>query len=158
MEKTISRVVSAIAVAVLSSAIFLSCGPEEQPGGNNGGGGNNDGPVTPSTIAVTGVSLNKSTLSLEEGGSESLVATVSPSNASNKAVNWKSSATGVATVDGNGKVTAVKAGSATITVTTSDGSKTATCEVKVSAKIIPVTSVSLTPDMAIIFEGETVTL
>ena len=158
MEKTISRVVSAIAVAVLSSAIFLSCGPEEQPGGNNGGGGNNDGPVTPSTVAVTGVSLNKSTLSLEEGGSESLVATVSPSNATNKAVNWKSSATEVATVDGNGKVTAVKAGSATITVTTSDGSKTATCEVKVSAKIIPVTSVSVTPEMAVIFEGETVTL
>ena len=80
MRKTISKVATTIAVAVLSSAIIFSCGPDEQPSGNNGGGGNNDGPVTPSTIAVTGVSLNKSTLSLEEGGSESLVATVSPSN------------------------------------------------------------------------------
>ncbi|MBR5661529.1 MAG: Ig-like domain-containing protein [Bacteroidales bacterium] len=157
MRKTISKVATAIAVAVLSSAIIISCGPEEQPGGNNGGG-NDDVPATPSTIAVTGVSLNKSSLSLEEGGSESLVATVAPSNATNKSVNWTSSAPGVATVDGNGKVTAVKAGSATITVTTSDGSKTSKCEVKVSAKIIEVESIVVTPETAEIFEGETVTL
>ncbi len=157
MKKTISKLATAIAVAVLSSAIIISCGPEEQPGGNNGGG-NDDVPATPSTISVTGVSLNKNSLNLEEGRSESLVATVAPSNATNKAVNWTSSAPGVATVDGNGKVTAVKAGSATITVTTSDGSKTSKCEVKVSAKIIEVESIVVTPETAEIFEGETVTL
>lgn len=157
MKKTISKVATAIAVAVLSSAIIISCGPEEQPGGNNGGG-NDDVPATPSTISVTGVSLNKNSLNLEEGESESLVATVAPSNATNKAVNWTSSAPGVATVDGNGKVTAVKAGSATITVTTSDGSKTFKCEVKVSAKIIEVENIVVTPETAEIFEGETVTL
>ena len=157
MKKTISKLATVIVVAVLSSAIIISCGPEEQPGGNNGGG-NDDVPATPSTISVTGVSLNKNSLNLEEGGSESLVATVAPSNATNKAVNWTSSAPGVATVDGNGKVTAVKAGSATITVTTSDGSKKSDCEVKVSAKIIEVKSVTITPETASIFEGETVTL
>ncbi|MBQ1649149.1 MAG: Ig domain-containing protein, partial [Bacteroidales bacterium] len=157
MRKTISKVATAIAVAVLSSAIIISCGPEEQPGGNNGGG-NDDVPATPSTISVTGVSLNKNSLNMEEGESESLVATIAPSNATNKAVNWTSSAPGVATVDGNGKVTAVKAGSATITVTTSDGSKTSKCEVKVSAKIIEVENIVVTPETAEIFEGETVTL
>ena len=156
MKKTIFKVATAIAVTILSSAIIFSCGPEEQPGGNNGG--NDNVPVTPSTIAVTGVSLNKSSLSLEEGGSETLVATVTPDNATNKAVNWKSSASGVATVDGNGKVTAVKTGTATITVTTSDGSKTASCEVKVSAKIIEVQSVAVSPETAVIYEGETVAL
>jgi uncharacterized protein YjdB len=156
MKKTIFKVATAIAVTMLSSAIIFSCGPEEQPGGNNGG--NDNVPVTPSTIAVTGVSLNKSSLSLEEGGSETLVATVTPDNATNKTVSWKSSASGVATVDGNGKVTAVKTGTATITVTTSDGSKTATCEVKVSAKIIEVQSISVSPETAVIYEGETVAL
>ena len=135
MKKTISKLATVIVVAVLSSAIIISCGPEEQPGGNNGGG-NDDVPATPSTISVTGVSLNKNSLNLEEGGSESLVATVAPSNATNKAVNWTSSAPGVATVDGNGKVTAVKAGSATITVTTNSPNKkgkqlSTKCQVKV---------------------------
>ena len=156
MKKTIFKVATAIAVTILSSAIIFSCGPEEQPGGNNGG--NDNVPVTPSTIAVMGVSLNKSSLSLEEGGSETLVATVTPDNATNKTVSWKSSASGVATVDGNGKVTAVKTGTATITVTTSDGSKTASCEVKVSAKIIEVQSIAVSPETAVIYEGETVAL
>ena len=82
-------------------------------------------------MAVTGVSLSKTSLSLVEGGSETLTATVSPDNASNKSVNWKSSATDIATVDGSGKVTAVKAGSATITVSTTDGGKTSSCDVTV---------------------------
>lgn len=150
---------SAILFAVLSSAIIISCGPEEQPSGGNGNNsGNNDVPDTPPTVAVTGVSLNKSSLSLVEGGSASLVATVTPDNATNKAVSWKSSDSGVATVDGSGTVTAIKAGSATITVTTSDGSKTSTCEVKVAAKIIEVTSLKITPEFAAIYEGETVEL
>ncbi len=81
---------------------------------------------------VTSITLNKSSTSLYTGDSETLVATVSPSNASNKTVSWSSSKTSVATVDQNGKVTAVKAGTATITVRTTDGSNlSASCTVTV---------------------------
>ena len=83
-------------------------------------------PSDSSVIAVTGVSLDKTSLSLTEGASEKLLATVSPANATNKSVTWSSSDDSVATVDANGKVTAVKAGTATITVRTVDGGKTAT--------------------------------
>ncbi len=95
-------------------------------------GGALTGDVTGTVIyKVTGVSLNKDSLSLEPGGSEALTATVTPDNATNKNVTWSSSAEGVATVDANGKVTAVDAGTAVITVTTEDGNKTATCTVTV---------------------------
>jgi len=86
---------------------------------------------TTETVAVTSVSLNKTKLTLQEGKTETLTATVSPSNATNKAVTYKSLDETVAKVDANGKVTAVKAGTATITVTTADGNKTATCAVTV---------------------------
>ncbi len=81
-------------------------------------------------VAVTGVSLDKTAAKMTVGESMLLTATVAPSNATNKAVTWKSSNTAVATVE-NGVVKAVKAGSATITVTTADGGKTASCEVTV---------------------------
>ncbi|MDR1860692.1 MAG: Ig-like domain-containing protein, partial [Bacteroidales bacterium] len=64
----------------------------------------------PSTVAVTSVSLNKTTLSLVAGSSETLVATVSPSDATNKAVNWTSSNSSVARVSSGGLVTAVTSG------------------------------------------------
>ena len=69
---------------------MISCGPDEPdtPGGGNGGNGGGGGT---STVAVTGVSLNKSSLSLVEGGSETLTATVAPGNATNKAVSWTAS-------------------------------------------------------------------
>ncbi|MDF9828808.1 Ig-like domain-containing protein [Parabacteroides sp. PF5-6] len=85
------------------------------------------------TVAVTGVTLNQTSLSLVEGGSESLSATVAPADATNKNVAWQSSNTAVAIVDNNGNVTALKAGTATITATTDDGGKTATCIVTVTA-------------------------
>ena len=107
-----------------------------------------------STIAVTGVSLNKTSLSLTVGGSQSLSATVSPSNASDKSVSWKSSDTSVATVDGSGNVKAVKAGTATVTVTTKDGSKTATCKVTVKSSSVAVTSISLNKRDLYLSEGE----
>ena len=88
--------------------------------------------VVPATVTVTGVTLDKTTLSLTEGESATLTATVAPADATNKAVTFTSSDTSVVTVDNNGKVTAVKAGSATITVTTADGGKTATCAVTVA--------------------------
>ena len=87
-------------------------------------------------ISVTGVTLNKTALNLVTGASESLVATISPSNATNKDVEWTSSNTNVATVDTTGKVTGVSAGSATITVKTKDGAKVATCNVTVKNPVI----------------------
>lgn len=88
-------------------------------------------------VAVTGVSLNKTSTSLIVGATETLTATVAPANATNQAVTWSSNNTAVASVDQNGKVTAVAAGTATITVTTQDGNKTATCTVTVSAAVTP---------------------
>jgi uncharacterized protein YjdB len=98
----------------------------------NGGGGD---------VAVTGVSLNKDTLSLGINSTEKLTATIAPDNATNQKVTWSSDKPAVATVT-NGTVTAVAAGSATITVTTEDGEYTADCEVSVIADV-PVTGVSL---------------
>lgn len=88
--------------------------------------------VTASTVAVTGVTLDKSSATVNVGATLQLTATVEPSNAANKNVTWKSSNTGIATVDSNGKVTGKSVGEATITVTTADGGKTATCKVTVS--------------------------
>lgn len=88
--------------------------------------------VSAAAVVVTGVSLNKTTTALTVGGEETLVATVAPDNATNKAVTWSSSDTSIVTVDENGKVTAVGAGTATITVTTADGGFTATCVVTVN--------------------------
>lgn len=87
------------------------------------------------TISVTGVSLNKTSTTLEIGDTETLTATVAPASATNKNVSWTSSNTSIATVQ-NGVVTAVAAGTATITVTTEDGSKTATCAVTVNAAAV----------------------
>ena len=88
--------------------------------------------VTAANIPVTGVTLNMATLTLGVGNKGSLLATVAPINATNRAVTWSSSDSAVATVV-DGVVTALKTGTATITVTTEDGSKTATCVVTVAA-------------------------
>ncbi len=97
--------------------------------------------VKAATVSVKSVSLDLSTVKLSVGGTETLTATVSPSNASNKTVTWKSSNTDVATVS-DGKVTAVGVGDATITVTTRDGNKTNTCKVTVISGLA-VTGVSV---------------
>ena len=94
------------------------------------------------TVPVTGVSLNKSTLTLTEGDSETLTATITPANATDKTVTWSTSDANIATVS-NGKVTAVAEGTATITVKTKDGNKTATCNVTVNPK--PKYTVTLVP-------------
>lgn len=85
--------------------------------------------ITP--VSVTGVSLSKTTMNLTVGADETLGATVTPENATNKNVSWTSSNEAVAIVDATGKVTAVAVGSATITVTTEDGNKIAECTVTV---------------------------
>ena len=108
-------------------------------------------------ITVTGVTLSPTSITLVEGESQDLTATITPSNAENQKVRWSSSDASVATVT-DGKVTALKAGNATITVTTEDGGKTATCAVKVDAKVYPVTSVSLDKTTCELTVGGEVTL
>ena len=93
--------------------------------------------VSQSTVSVTGVSLDKSTTTINAGGTKQLTATVYPANATNKNVSWSSSDTSVATVNSSGLVTAVAAGLATITVTTADGGYTATCGVTVRDTPVP---------------------
>ena len=91
--------------------------------------------VVAAAIPVETVTLDKTSLELNIGTTEVLVATIAPTNATDKTVTWTSSNESVATVDASGKVTAIAEGSATITVTTKDGSKTATCEITVVKSI-----------------------
>jgi uncharacterized protein YjdB len=93
-------------------------------------------------MPVTGVSLSPTSGVLDVGKTLQLTATVSPSNADDKSVSWRSSNTSVATVDGSGKVKAIGKGESTITVTTNDQGRTASCTVIVRQ---PVTGVSVNP-------------
>ena len=100
---------------------------------------------------VTGVTLDQTDLTLFTGQSEQLTATVTPDNATNKNVTWSSNDDTIATVDANGNVTAVAAGTATITVTTEDGSHTATCKVTVKDPVY-----SMATDTAVLsFDSKT---
>lgn len=109
-------------------------------------------------ISVTGVSLNKTATTIEVGKTEKLTATVQPTNATNQKVTWSSSNTDIATVGTDGKVTAKAVGTADITVTTADGSKTATCAVTVNPKTVAVESISLNQLSLSLEEGATATL
>ena len=106
-------------------------------------------------VPVTGVKLNKTSQTLAVGKTAALKATVSPSYATNKKVTWSSSNTAVATVNANGTVTAKKAGTATITVTTADQKKKATCKITVTQ---PVTGVKLNKTKLIMGNGQSFTL
>lgn len=119
-------------------AMVIACGPKEDP-----------------EIAVTGVSLSPTTVALDVGGTSNLTATVQPSNATNKSVNWSTSNQSVATVN-NGTVTAVGEGTATITATA--GGKSATCSVTVNKKVVPATSIALDKTEAEMETGETLKL
>ena len=124
----------------LAALLVLACGPqgpekapEKEP----------EVPVD-ETVAVTSVSLSQTSISLEEGQTQSLTATVFPPNATDPTVTWKSSDEAVARVEG-GVVTGVKKGSARITA--SAGAKSAVCKVTVTEKIYHVTSVTIEPDL-----------
>lgn len=121
---------------ILCLALFTGCGPTKTI---------TDDP----DVVVTGVSLDALTANIVVGSTQALEATVAPANATNESVTWASNDTAVATVNGNGVVTGVSAGTAVVTVTTANGSKTATCNVTVKA--IPsdpaVLSVTVIPDM-----------
>ncbi|MBE5960344.1 MAG: hypothetical protein E7256_02990 [Lachnospiraceae bacterium] len=100
--------------------------------------------ITVPVVKVTKLTLNKSIKTLTEGKTFRLKTTVSPSNATDKTVTYKSSNKAVATVNQNGKVTAKKAGTAVITVTSSNGKK-ATCKVTVNPKPTPTPTATPTP-------------
>ena len=103
-------------------------------------------------VPVSGVKLSPEATTLTVGKTQKLTAAVSPTNAANKAVTWKSSNTAIATVAQDGTVGAVKAGTTTITVTTKDGSKTATCKVTVP---VPVSGVKLNSTATMLAVGKT---
>ena len=111
--------------------------------------------VLPSFIAVTSVTLDRTTLGLVEGDQAVLTATVSPDNATDPTVTWTTSNASIATVE-DGMVTAVKAGTATITAKAGD--KTAKCTVTVTAAFVPVTSVTLNKTTLEMTEGDETTL
>ena len=96
--------------------------------------------VSKKIIPVDAITLDKTTLDLITGATATLTATVSPDNATDKTVSWTSSNTNVAAVDANGKITAIATGETTITATTVDGLKRATCAVTVTN---PATKITL---------------
>ena len=124
-KKLMSGVIS-ILLAIASIAL-ISCDDEDK------------------TVAVTGVTLSENTLSFVLGVDQpkTLTATVAPEDATNKEVTWSSSAPNVETV-ANGVVTAVSVGTATITVTTTDGARTAICAVTVNAPEVVLVSIAVT--------------
>ena len=113
--------------------------------------------VIEKVFPVESVFLDKTSIELTEGDESTLTATITPDNATNKNVTWISSDESVAIVE-NGKVTAIKEGTATITVITEDGNKTSTCEVTVDAKVFPVESVSIDKSSIEVYEGSVTTL
>ena len=135
-----------LCLIVCTALVFVGCDGDDT--GNDGG----------ASVAASAVTLNKSVLSLVEGESETLVATIEPADTTDKSLTWTSTAPSVASVN-NGTVTAVGAGSATIIVTTANG-KITMCQVTVTAAVtnIPVTSISLNKSTASVHFGDTLQL
>ena len=127
------------AFALIAFALSaVSCKKEKQPDGP-------EGPGTPEVVSVAEVKLDKTTLHLMEGETSQLTATVLPDNADNKKVIWSVDNTDVASVT-DGLVMGLLEGTATVTVTTEDGGKTASCVVTVEAEIIPPSAVNILQD------------
>ena len=109
-------------------------------------------------IPVTGVTVTPTTGSIAVGETLTLTASIAPSDATDKSVTWGTSDDSVATVSDAGVVTGVSAGSATITVTTTDGGFSATCAVTVTGETVAVTGVEVAPTSDSIAVNETLTL
>lgn len=123
MKKTLSRSLSLLLAVVLAVSLAL--------------------PAAAASVAVTGVTLDKTTLTLAPKDSYNLKATVKPDNATNQNLTWKSNRPDVATVSSKGVVTAVSEGTASILVTTNDGGYFASCDVTVAKS--KVTSLTIDP-------------
>ncbi len=142
----IIAVAAVLIIALLAAAFVLT---------NNDNGSKDS---SSDVVSVKTVGLDRTDISLEVGKSTTLSPTVRPTNATNKAVTWSSSNSAVATVDDNGKVTAVSAGSASIIVKTVDGEKTASCRVTVPVVAINVTGLTLSDNSVSMNVGETATV
>ena len=116
MKKTLSRSLSLLLAVVLAVSLTL--------------------PAAAASVDVTGVTLDKTTLTLAPKDSYTLKATVTPDNATNQNVTWKTNKEKVATVSSKGVVTAVGEGTASITVYTNDGNYSATCNVTVAKSTV----------------------
>ena len=125
--ETFVSMIGALLLVIAAMAMVAGC---RQANDNSAGqsAGTAVVPVESVSIDITGVVKDK-------GNAFTLTATVLPANATNKAVTWESSDQTVATVDGDGKVTCVDGGTATITVKTVDGNKIATCLLTVNDSI-----------------------
>lgn len=111
-----------------STVPFFVTGEWTVDGGVIGG----EQPPTPTVVPVESVALDETTLQLAVDATHQLTATVTPDTATDRTVTWASDHADIAKVDDKGLVTGVKAGTASITVTTKDGGKTATCAVTVA--------------------------
>ena len=115
--------------------------------------------VTKSEVKVTKITLNRTNASIEKGKTLQLKATVTPTNATDKGVTWKSSNTKIATVSSTGKVTAKTVGTVTITCMAKDGSgKKAICRITVKNPVIKVTKITLNKTKATLVKGESMSL
>lgn len=123
MKKTLSRSLSLLLAVVLAVSLAL--------------------PAAAASVAVTGVTLDKTTLTMAPKDSYTLKATIKPDNATNQNLTWKSNRPDVATVSSKGVVTAVSEGTASILVTTNDGGYFASCDVTVAKS--KVTSLTIDP-------------
>ncbi len=112
--------------------------------------------VEKKVIPVTSISLSKTELSLIEGDEETLAATVKPDDATDKTVKWESSDRSIASVNNEGKVSAIKEGTASITA--SSGNQSASCKVTVAKRVIAVESVVFNKTEVELVEGESETL
>ena len=146
MRNNLFRDAALLVAAVLLTTAFWSCSKskEEAP------------EPTPPAVSVTGVTLDKSSISILVGASETLAATVSPKDAANKNVSWKSDKPEIAAVDATGKVTGKKIGTATITATAQDGSGVSgSCTVTV---LSPVKKVTVEPANLTLGQNKSYTL
>ena len=144
-------------LALLLALSVSSCGAKDRSSNQESGGNNitsqdSNNPTSNAdgNIAVQGVSLNYDSITLNQGKSVSLIANISPTDASNKEVTWSSSNESVATVD-NGKVKALALGNSNISVTTVDGGFTASCKITVVAAEEEVNYTPDTNDSSIYF-------
>ncbi|WP_099469305.1 Ig-like domain-containing protein [Konateibacter massiliensis] len=116
-------------------------------------------PVSTPAQLVTKISLDKTQASLKIGETVALKASVEPANATNSALTWTSSNTGVASVDSTGLVKALSAGTAVISAASTDGSNiTAACAITVLPDVVGVSSITLTKTKTAIAKGSSETL